>query len=375
MSEFDAVSFLEYWGFERIKIQDEENVMASCFQKERHSNNDRKRSFGILRKDKWNPILRQWIPAGTANCYVCGGWSLERLTAELFRRKARELGKTDFIFTEYDAMKWLESKGWLPEPPSVEEVQQRIKQIEERPAVIPETIYPLSILEPYLQQLHRRALKRGNTDNAISVETARDWLLGYDPITRRIIIPCFNEHGSLIGVVSRAVDEDNIIRYGVGTVNPEWQEAMVRNVKFDGEKMLFVFDKRNYVFGEHRWSPSYDKILVVESPLDVVYAYGLELDKKFEMNIGAVYGSKVTRAQLNKILRHRKVIEALDNDDGGKEGREKFIKDLLGKVQIFQFDHFGKKDLGECTPDELLRMDERITGYTSRMFSHLKEMI
>lgn len=375
---FDASAFLEYFGFERIKNHDEENMMASCFQWEMHTNDDRKRSFGI-RKD-----------TGVANCYVCGGWSLEQLTKELLNRRAEALGE-DKRYNDFDALKFLEEKGWLPEEESIDDLKRQFDNMESiefvdvvdqfKPKKKEKKVEYMTQrdLDPYLTSMHKRTLQRGETKNAIDVDTARFFQLGYDKQTKRIIIPVRDEFNRIVGVVSRATQDDEFIRYGIGTINPDWQLARYQNKPFDGEKMLWVFDKRDYVYGEHLWYKvnedgervlKHDKILVLESPLDVVYAYAQGLGDFF--NLGAIFGSKVTKQQMAKILRHPCVIEALDNDKGGKEGREHFHKNAEGKCDLYTCDSWGKKDLGDCTPEEVQDLPSRITKHENSIFADLE---
>lgn len=370
---FDAEAYLEHFGFDRIKNHDSENMMASCFQWEMHTNEDRKRSFG-MRKD-----------TGVSNCYVCGGWSLEQLTKELLNRRADAQG-LDRHYNEFDAMKFLEEKGWVPEEATIEDIRAEFADMEgiefktvtiEKPK---EVVYMKdSDLAPYLASMHKRTLQRGNNPHAIDVETARKFELGYDKQTRRIIIPVREEYGRLVGVTSRATLDQDFIRYGVGTVNPEWAMAQWQNRYFDGDKMLWVFDKRDYVFGEHTWywidengerHLRHSQILVVESPLDVVYAFAQGLHEF--MNIGAIFGSKATKEQIKKILRHEFVVEALDNDKGGKEGKEKFHKDVEGRCKLYTFDNYGKKDLGDCTPEEVQTAVARFKPYEEDIFDGIE---
>jgi hypothetical protein len=362
---FDADEFLNYWGFERIRNHDNENMMASCFMWENHTNEDRKRSFGI-RKD-----------TGVSNCYVCGGWSLEQLTKELMNRRAENQG-IDRYYNEFDAMNFLQEKGWLPEEATLDEIKaefEGMEGIEFKPAPKEVEYMREEDLQPYLTSMHKRTLQRGDTMNAIDIETARAFQLGFDKVTKRIIIPVRDFKGNLVGVTSRATRDDDFIRYGVGTVNPEWYMAQWQNRPFDGPKMLHIFEKREYVFGEHTWyaengNLKHDRLLVVESPLDVVYAFAQGLHEY--MNIGGIFGSKVTKEQMAKILQHKFVVEGLDNDRGGQEGREKFHKDAQGKCELYTFDSYGKKDLGDCTPNEVMMCLARFKPFEQDLFSGLE---
>jgi hypothetical protein len=371
---FDAQDYLNYFGFERIKNHDDENMMASCFQWEMHTNDDRKRSFG-MRKD-----------TGLANCYVCGGWSLEGLTKELLNRKAEFEGTGQF-FNEFDALKFLEEKNWLPDEDSIDDLKEQfagMDGIEFKTVKEEDTTKYLddSVLDEYKKSMHKRTLQRGNTKDAISIEMARFFELGYDKQTKRIIIPVREEKGRLVGVTSRATLEDDFIRYGIGTINPAWRLSQIQNRYFDGDKMLYVFDKRNYVFGEHLWYKTneygkrvlrHDQLLVLESPLDVVYAWSQGLQEY--MNIGAIFGSKCTKEQMAKILRHHYVVEALDNDKGGIEGRESFHKNAEDKCELYTCDNYGKKDLGDCTPLEVQAIVSRFKLHGEDIFAGLEEQL
>lgn len=372
---FDAIEFLEYFGFRRIKDHDEYNVMASCFNPEMHSHDDVKRSFGILKKDRPNPDGTV-TPAGTANCYVCGGWSLEQLTRDLLNKEAEMRGEEP-RYTEYDALKFLQEKGWLPdEDLSVEDLRREFENMEGIEFV--DTLeefkekkyYDESILNEYKGKIHKRTLQRGQTANAITVEMAKKFELGYDNRTKRIIIPVRDMNKGLVGVISRAVNDNDFIRYGVGTINPEWALSQIQNTKFEGDKMLYTFDKREYVYGEHLWKSKFEQILVLESPLDVVYAFSQGLHEF--MNIGAIFGSKVTDEQIQKIVKHHKfVVEGLDNDEPGKEGKELFYKKVRyfrPDVELYFTDSWGKKDLGECTPDEVQTLAMTFKKYEEGLF-------
>ena len=367
---FNADEFLNYFGFERIKNHDSENMMASCFMWENHTNEDRKRSFG-MRKD-----------TGVANCYVCGGWSLEQLTRELLNRREDARGSSK-RYNDFDALMFLQEKGWTPEEVDIDSIRAELEGmegIEFKTQEVKKEVQFMNELdiEPYLTSMHKRTLQRGNTPNAIDINTARAFQLGYDRQTKRIIIPVRDMIGRLVGVTSLATLEEDFIRYGIGTVNPAWVQAQWTNQYFDGDKMLWVFDKRDYIYGEHTWynketgELNHDRILVLESPLDVVYAFSQGLNQY--MNIGAVFGSKVTKEQRAKILRHGTVIEGLDNDKPGIEGREKFHKDFEQNCNLYTFDSWGKKDLGDCTPDEVQMAVTRFRPAGSSLFDGLEEM-
>mgnify|MGYP001076456067 CR=1 FL=1 len=148
--------------------------------------------------------------------------------------------------------------------------------------------------------------------------------------------------GLLVGFLSRAVNENEYIRHGIGIPQP------------DGG-IMYPFKKGLVLFGEHK-AKGKNTALVTESALDVIYAWGYGLAE--EMDLFALMGAKMSKVHLEKLLAYREIILALDNDKGGEEGTEQIIKFLKGKVMLKKFDLFGAKDLGEVEPEDLKRLGE-----------------
>lgn len=342
---FNAREYLTFFGVKGIKQARKGNLLAHCPDFDGlHPNGDRRRSFGILEEPKWDPHTLQWVPAGTSNCFVCGGMSLETLTAKFL---SQNLGRP---VSELEAYSWLEEKGWLPEE-DLEEMQPEslvnfLSGLGYEDEVELIQTYDVSVLDNYLKALHPMALQRGNTKNAISIETARDvFKLGYCENSRRTVIPVFTRNENLIGVISRATRKDDFIRYGIGVPDSTYPEK--------GWKMVLDFQKSEIMYGEWLWNRfKHNTLLVIESPLDVVYAYEQGL---FEhMDVGAIFGAKPSEIHLKKMAEYEYVVEGLDQDNAGREGA-KFMIERLQKMgsKILTFDSYGNKDLGECTPDQV----------------------
>ena len=348
---FDARQFLTFFGIEGIKQARKGNLMAHCPNFEGlHPNGDKKRSFGILEEPKWEHG-KGWIPAGTSNCYVCGGMSLESLTAKLLS------DRTGRVVNELEALTWLEDRDWLPEDTSEMEPQGLVNFLSglgyDDDMEILET-YDDSVLDEYLKALHPMALQRGEQKNAISVKTARDkFRLGYCERSKRTVIPVYTSSQRLAGVISRATRQDDFIRYGVGVPDESYPNP--------GWKMKLDFLKSQVVYGEHTWNRfERSTFLLVESPLDVIYAHECGLHE--QMDIGAIMGAKASKEHLTKICDYPYVIVALDNDNAGNENLPKLVEELFarGCEEVYYFDNYGKKDLWECTKEEILNLPSRL---------------
>ena len=127
----------------------------------------------------------------------------------------------------------------------------------------------------------------------------------------------------------------------------------------DKLKIRFDFKKRLVLFGENKFAGK-DTLLVIESELDVIYAWGHGV--KDDMDICATMGTNVTPVQLQKMCNYNEVILAFDNDRYGK-GATEFVKNsLLGKTNVKIFNLFGGEDLGNVAPEDLKNIREDCTG-------------
>ncbi len=345
---FDAWRFLSYFGVEGIKQARNDNVMAHCPDFEgKHGNGDRKRSFGILEKSTWDRRNSQWTPAGTSNCYVCGGFTLEQLTAKFL---SRNLGRP---VNDLEAYNWLMEQDLLPEDDEIGHLDELALDLKVLMGEISDSnTYDIAVLDEYLKALHPQALRRDG-QQVLSVEMVRDvFQIGYCERSQRTVIPVFNKKKGLMGVISRATRDDDFIRYGVGVPDETFPNP--------GWKMMLDFPKGDVVFNEDKWDPfNKDTILVIESPMDVPYAYMHKIQE--QVDIGAIMGAKPSREHVDKIAQYENVILGLDNDEAGATGTE-FLKEELKrrKNRIWTFDSYGNKDLGGCTPEQVANLLQRV---------------
>lgn len=309
--------------------------MASCPDfKGLHGRGDVRPSFGI-----------QTNPPYLSHCFTCDTHlNFEQLTAKLLTRA------TGRRVNEYEAWLWLEEKGWLPEELSAEGIREKLQSLGQPEGA--NILLEEGVLDEFVRGVHSSILY----GRGITIEAAKEWELRYDKLTRRTIIPVRNRLGFLVGILSRAVDEDAYIKHGIGVPQPD-------------NTSKYSFQKRLVLYGEHKLQKK-PRILVVETPLDVVYAWGYGVQEG--MDIVALMGNKASPIHLEILLGYKDVILALDNDDAGRIGTESLIRSLRGKVGLWVFDHFGAKDLGDVEPDDLLKIKYNLQPVILNEFKGLK---
>ena len=179
--------------------------------------------------------------------------------------------------------------------------------------------------------------KRGITDSRI-IEL---FDLGYDKKTDCITMPVRDVKGNVLFVARRSVktkffnypkDVDKPL-YGLYEVSQHWVEYEVEEHIEDG---TIGINKRN------------QEIFICESMIDALLLwqsgfYALALNG---------LGSSKQIAELKK-LPTRKYILCTDNDEAGRKAREVLRQQLRGKL-ITEIDFpSNRKDVGECTKDEI----------------------
>jgi hypothetical protein len=350
---FDARSYLELFGYSNFKVQGE-NLMASCIDPMGlglHKNDDKHRSFGIH------------MHTGLAQCYTCNmGWNIDQLTAALLTKSARDQGKATF-FNEYDAWKWLEEKDWVPEE-TADTFMQKLKRLNDRQEIL---TYPEQMLEPYYKKMHKSLFQpTPPNERYFSPEIVRKFKIGFCEYSRRIVVPCWDSLNRLRGVVSRATRADDFIRYGVGTPDISVFRSEDGRIEMD-----MIFEKGKMLYGENFFTGK-DTLLLLESPLDVPWAHMAGLDE--HCDIGAMFGATLTKEQERIAQTYEYTILAFDDDNAGNSGRESAIARLLGHTKLYTFDNFEKKDLGQCTLDEVKALPTRLTQVTYSKFKNMKPM-
>lgn len=172
---------------------------------------------------------------------------------------------------------------------------------------------------------HRYILDRGFT-----VETLRTFDMGWDPETRAVVVPVFDD-GRLVALIKRLVAPTD-----------EQQKYDTQPAGFSKGKVLFGLDR---VLD--------DEAIVVEGPLDAIW-----LHQQGYPGV-ACLGSALSREQVLLLRRRvRSVILAFDEDDAGEKGRRKATDALMPYMRVRHLrvpQGVGgkKRDVQDCGATEL----------------------
>ena len=136
----------------------------------------------------------------------------------------------------------------------------------------------------------------------ISPDIQMQFQLGFDPHENRIVFPHFM-NGSLVGWQKRVVP---------GLTNPPWPKY----------RSSSGFPKSESLYAHDLADPG-GPVLVVESPMSVARAYSIGL-----RNVVATFGAKVSKAQIDLLKGHEKVIVWFDADPAGMAGERRLLEGL-----------------------------------------------
>lgn len=204
----------------------------------------------------------------------------------------------------------------------------------------PELLANLDTYHPYWEQ---RGIDRA---------TARKWRLGYDPESRRALLPFFDLSGDLVGVVGRDITGHELKKY---LVQPEG------------------FDRANYLYGEHRLTGKESMLFLVEGMLDAVSASQY---LSSEVGVVALGSALPTDAQLRRLrlLTDKELIVGLDRDDAGQRGALQVRRALSGVVKVTIVDYGAFKDANEAGADIVAIVANRRDPVLSGILEQLSGM-
>lgn len=332
VSLFDVLTELkEQLNINGIQLLDKmldsgEDVMVQCPY---HKNGqERKPSAGIRKSD------------GMFHCLACGEThSLPEVITDCFR-------ETDYTF----GYKWLAKNFSSVEVENREDISLDLERnnISSKSSVLGDSRSNKHIcigedeLDKY-RYTHPYLYKRGLTDDVIE-----KFDLGYDKQTDSITFPVRDKNGDCMFVARRAVKtkQFNIPK---GTNKPLYgmYELCSSNTYLDD-----VPDKSySYVY---RIPGFIEKIYVCEGLFDCLRLWCVG---KFAV---AGFGCLFNLYQIKQLqdLPTRTIVLALDNDDAGRKATERLKVLLTNKIVYEALLPAGRKDIGECTDEELLNLKE-----------------
>jgi len=164
------------------------------------------------------------------------------------------------------------------------------------------------------------------------------WQLGWQPYSRRIVIPVRDWHGKLVCMSGRALDKK--------TDDGGWEPE--RDPKFLHTK---GFKRDYFLFGEHLVDKNQPGILV-EGHFDAIY-----LRQMGYPNTVAVMGSWLSAVQVEKILAMFTEVTILpDGDMAGGEAALKWEHALKGRVPVKVLDVLTDHDPDDYDDEQLLEL-------------------
>jgi len=311
----DAIEELaEMLGVEKVRSRVSYVLMSCPFAGTMHgSGQDRHPSLSVIVDETGRSGFR---------CHGCGltgtlnhlvtKWGLQtrQPTELIFRFIEKHENPLEMVKSRIDSKV---AAQWDPKPP--------------KPAV-DWSVFDEAELDEFSGGVPKYVLDRG-----ISIETCKEWQLGYDKafkdsiskrVRPRLTFPIRRKDGKLIGLIGRAVDD----------------------LKQEKYYNYWNFQKSNYLYGMNKVEDR-GHAIAVEGLFDVLkwWEYGLPA-------VGLM-GSQPSKAQVKLLLEFEMVYLALDADEAGAKGTGWLISRLKGRVPIYgvKFPE-GKKDPGEMTKDE-----------------------
>lgn len=163
-------------------------------------------------------------------------------------------------------------------------------------------------------------------DRGFTLETAKRWDVGWDPQLKALVIPVYQE-GRLKGVVRRPI---------------YWKKGDPSG------KYLNSFGLSGVLLGTDLISSSVREVTVVEGPLDAIWL------QQCGYPAVSTLGSNLSDVQAELLVRRFwTVIFAYDGDFAGQAGLSK-AKNKLKKLRVKYLKiPEGRKDVQECTKEEL----------------------
>lgn len=272
-----------------------DNIMISCPY---HNNGQERRpSSGVRKSD------------GVFHCFACNEThSLQELISHCF-------GYTNDLIG-------VKGWNWLLKNFNTVSVENRkdIKLDFERITEVPNSVNYVSddILESY-RYYHPYMYKRGMTDEVIDI-----FDIGYDCNTNCITFPVRDISGGTLFVARRSV-KSKYFNYPAGAYKPIYG-----------------------IYELSRLSEYPKEIYVCESMIDCITLWKF---KKYSVALNGL-GSYSQLVELNK-LPCRKLILATDMDIRGQQARLNIKKHISNKIVTELILPEGRKDINECTDDEI----------------------
>lgn len=215
------------------------------------------------------------------NCFGCGvGGNLISIVARL-QSVSETVARENLGISMEDAMR---ARSRVSH--SVAQRGQKTKQY-----------YPESWLAAWKKGVSQYVLDRG-----LKMETLKSVESRYDGRQKRQVFPHRDGNGNLVGAVGRSTTERD----------PKWY-------------FYWGYDKGQYIYNPGGLGES-GRLYITEGVFDALKLH------EFGYSSCAILGSKATYEQAQQIKEADKVVLALDNDEAGREGTRRLLKQLSTMV-------------------------------------------
>ena len=265
---------------------------------------------------------------GTAFCHTCGdGWSLSSLLKKLgVGRKVIDVVKQSIEYAQPKRQSGL-----------------TVKTLFEYPRL------PEQILGTF-EYLPKALIAEG-----FSVDTLKQFEVGFDRRRKRIIFPIRNHHGELVGLSGRTTRNETP-RYKV--YRSELYEV-IPNYQFNKSSVLWNLDKM------------YQRRMHIDSTPPVVVCEGFKaamwVSQCGHADTVALLGTHMSMEQSFLLSRvSNDVILFLDNDEPGREAMLKIADRFGGSMRIAKYEKPG------VSPDDLNEDEVRMAIANARTITRMK---
>lgn len=309
------------------KRRDSKNDIQICCP----YHNEHRPSAGISKFD----IRRddgKLIPAGTFHCFACGEThTLPELISHCFEKYDDTLGKFGW--------QWL-----LKNFATLKVEDRKIKRHEFKRGQKIEEEKPVYVSEEELDKYryyHPYWTERGITDEKI-IEM---FDLGFSIADDCITFPIRDINGNCLFVAKRSV-KTKFFHYPDGVTKPLYG-------LYEYHKLCTTRVVGGRCNGKTEFLRRLNAVVVCESMIDCLRLWQ---NGKFAVALNGL-GNDIQMQQLRD-LPCRKLIIATDNDKAGRSARERIKNEVKNKIITYYEIPNGKKDIGECTDDEIRQLKE-----------------
>lgn len=297
---------LNYIGVIKIGEWKENKIQFCCpIHKEEHP------SCGInseYQKDFHSPVTQVF------NCFSCHesgrlDWFLYKSMPDKFKSVSRA---SKFIEDRYKVN--LNSKTRLHKKQTLNYYEDFIDLSDDQKKAI-----PITRLAPLMsgKETYKYYFSRG-----FNKADMREYKVGRDLKNKTVTFPVFYENGELAGIIGRYIDPKR-----------RHNERYKIYDHFNRGELLYPIDKVEV---------KDDTLIIVESIIDV------QIMRKWGIkNVLAIMGSSLTVPQAQYLKKHcSRIIDLLDNDEGGEKGRA-IAKKRLGKNIMYLTVKYPDKKYGK----------------------------